>query len=442
MDQGVKEEVQKLLAQRRPAPKLPFSRLFLKLGAGYAAMALFTAAALVYTSVNLYLINSSIRKRIATTDIPVVTALIKMRSSLLVQENFRGKYAIFRDPGFIELFRQRHNDVAANLALLERSRSVPNIALLKKLYLDYHNASETLFTAQPQEQGQRVSALQLIALLDEMYLERQALMQALLDVADEQQVKTVRWGIGISCAGFLLAFLLARVSLSRVDLALRNLQKETHRIASGNFQYHPLVPSVAEISELVEDFNQIAGRILNMEQASQESEALSRLPGNQAIERVIEAPLASGTPFSVCHLEVDDFPALLAQYGYAASARLVFETGGLCHRIVAEFGAPEDFAGHAGGERFVLVLARERVEAACQALIAEFAARAAQLVPPAPGPGPEQGRRPSVSLAVIDCDGRSCTRTLEITRAAVQLGKDLQQGEGGRWQRIEIGGEG
>lgn len=440
MDQGVKEEVQKLLAQQKPAPKLPFSRLFLKLGAGYAAMALFTAAALVYTSVNLYLINSSIHKRIATTDIPVVTALIKMRSSLLVQENFRGKYAIFRDPGFIELFRQRHNDVAANLALLERSRSVPNIALLQKLYRDYHNASETLFTAQPQELGQRVSALQLIALLDELYLERQALMQTLLDVADEQQVKTVRWGIGISCAGFLLAFVLARVSVYRVDLALRNLQKETHRIASGNFQFHPLVPSVAEIRDLVDDFNQIAGRILNMEQASQEAEALSRLPGNQAIERVIETRLASGTPFSVCHLEVDDFPALLAQYGYAASARLVFETGALCHRIVAEFGAPEDFAGHAGGERFVLVLARERVETACQALIAEFAAQAAQLLPPASGSGTVQGRRPSVSLAVIDCDGRSCVRTLEITRAAVQLGKDLQQGEGGRWQRIEIGG--
>lgn len=445
MNEAVKDEVKRLLARLQPAPKSRLSRLFLKLGAGYAAMAVFTAAALVYSSVNLYLINSSARQRISQTDIPVVTALIKMRSSLLAQESFAGKYAIFKDPSFIDLFRQRKEDAVANLELLERTQSIRDIGRVKRLYREYQAASERLFTGEGRNRdAHHASALHLVNALDELYIERQGLMQTVMDVADEQQATTIRWGIGISCAGFLLAFLLARVSVYRVVGALGDLQKETHRIATGDVNYEPLVPAVAEISELVSDFNLMALRILEMEQMHQDTQPLTRLPGNQAIERGLDERLKSGIPFAFCHLELVGFELFLARFGYAKAGELLFEAGVLLHKAVREFGTPEDFAGHAGGDKFALLVAPETVEAVCEAVIKGVDAEIHKQVHPQNGAGEHRSGEgdqagvptPSVCIAVIDCDSHAFTSAVEIARAAVEFKKTLEQGSGSRWQRV------
>ena len=446
MNHAAKEEVQKLLAQLQPPPKSRLSALFLKIGAGYAAMAVFTTAALFYSSFNLYQVTRTARQ-IAHTDLPVVMALVNMRTSLLAQESFAGKYAIFKDPTFIQLFRQRSDDLIANLEMLERTKSVPNITSLKGLYSNYEMTSERLFTGKSRNRAElHASALRLINALDQLHLERQGMLQTVVERGDEQRKSTVRWAIAISCAGFLLAVLIVPSIIYRLIRALGKLQKETHRIASGDFNYQPQVPALAEISELASDFNEMAAKIMEMEQMNLDTRPLTPLPGNLAIERVLDERLKSRTPFSFCHIELDNFHPFLAQYGYAEAGELLYATGILIQKAVRGNGATEDFAGHAGGDKFVMVVSPGSAAAVCEAVVKGFDAEMMKHV----NPGDREAKAirscdrggceilfpmTTVSISVLDCDIDAYASAVEVSRAALDAKEHLKKGAGSNWER-------
>lgn len=448
MNQTTKEEVQRMLAQLQPAAKSRFSPLFLKIGAGYAAMAVFTSAALFYLLFNLYAINRTARQ-IADTDLPVVTILIEMRDSLLAQESFAGKYAIFKDATFIDLFRQRKQDSMAHLAQLERTNSVPNIAGLKRLYSEYHTASERLFAGKSRDRQElHASALQLMTALDSLYLERHGMLQTVLSRADEQQKATTRWAIGISCAGFLLAILVAPYTIYRFIRALGKLQKETHRIAwGGNCNYHPQVPAVEELSDLISDFNRMAAMIKETEQMNRDALPLTRLPGNLAIERVLDERLQSGTPFLFCHIELENFQPFLARYGYAKAGELLHRTGVLIHAAVTGNGTAGDFAGHPGGDCFVMVISTDRVAPVCEAVVSGFDAEVIKHISPEEREAGAIQRCDrlgvqrsfpvtTVSISVLDCSIHAYASAVEIARAAVEVKDSLKKAPGSSWERV------
>jgi HAMP domain-containing protein len=446
MNEATKAEIQKLLAQLQPKPKSRFSSLFLKIGAGYAAMAVFTTAAMFYSFMSLYTINKTARQ-IANTDLPAITTLIKLRSSLLAQEGFAGKYAIFKEATFIDLFRQRREDSIADLEALERTNSVGDIASLKRLYLDYLMRSDRLFAGKSHNREElHASALRLITALDSLYLERQDGLQTLLKRADERQKLTTRWAIGISGAGFVLSILIVPFAVYRVIRALGKLQEQTHKIASGHFNYDPQVPVLEEISELTCDFNQMTARIKEMELRNEDTLPLTRLPGNLAIERVLNERLKSGVPFSFCHVEVDNSEPFLAQYGFAKMAELLYSTGGLIHAAVTGYGTAKDFAGHAGGHNYVMVVSTDRVAAVCDAVVKGFDAEVIEhLSPEDRAAGGFQrcdcsgAQRvfpiTTVFISVLDCSIQSHASAVDIARAAVDAKDSLKKGFGSRWER-------
>jgi GGDEF domain-containing protein len=430
MEQATKDEVQKLLAQLPQPPKSRFSALFVKIGLCYTAVALLTTAALLFSVFELYLVSSTARQ-IAGTDLPVLTAITRMRSSLLAQEGFAGQYAIFRDAAFIDLFRQRQADSMADLALLERTNSIAGIGGLKRLYLDYHTATESLFIGNSRNRKNiNASAVRLLNALDTLYIQRQGMLQTVLERAQQQQKRTIRWIIAISGAGCLLAIIIAPFIVYRITRALGKLQKETHRIASGDFNYHPQVPEVPEISDLTKDFNDMAARIKDMERKNLEAVPHTRLPGNQAIERVVNERLNSGAPFSFCHLQLNDFQQFLARYGYGMAGELLHETGVLVYSAVTGYGAPGDFAGHAGGDNFVMVLSTERVAAVCDAVVKDFDRRIrTQLTTDGGGEG-STAPNTTVSIAVVDCSADKYRSAAEVAGAAVNARHSLYNRDG------------
>jgi len=431
MVEACKTEIQQLLAQLRWAPRSRFSTLTLKVGAGYAAMALFTAAALLYSFFNLYESNR-IARQIADTDLPVVTTLIKMRSSLLAQESFAGKYAILKDATFIDLFRKRKLDLTADLELLERTQSVDNIASLKRLYLDYQKESERLFAGTSHNREElHASALRLLAVLDALYIERQGTMQSVLHRSDERQKLAIRWATALACAGFLLSIFIAPFTIYRMLRALRALQNETHRIASGHLNYQPQLPALEEIGDLTRDFSEMAARMKEMEQMSQDTLPLTRLPGNLAIERALNERLASGTPFCFCQVELADLQPFLAHYGYAKVAELLHNTGVLIHTAVTAHGAAKDFAGHAWGYSYVMVVSTDRVAPVCDAVVEAFDAEVTRQLSPG-----DAFPLTTVFISVLDCSIHAYASAVEIARGAVELRDALQPGPGSSWGRV------
>ena len=451
-NQVSKEEVQKLLAGMPPSPGFRFSRfsrfsrfpLALKIGTGYALMAVFTMAALLFLSFNLYAINRTAHQ-IANIDLPVISALIKMRESLLAQESFAGKYAILKDPAFREIFGQHKAEFNKNLVVLESSDSARDLAALKLLYRDYQSASDQLFAGKPGKTVElRAKALELLSAVDSFHLQRQERLQAVLKRSDQRQKSTIRWAIVIFCSGLMLAVWLAPFVTYRFFAALRKLQTATHRVAAGDFDCELQIPAEEEISELAVDFTQMATRLKELEQIYLDARPLTRLPGNSAIEQILDQRLKSGAPFAFCHAELHNFRPFGDHYGYAKGSDLLRVTGYLIYAAVKEHDGAEGFVGHVGGDHFVMVVSTERAAPVCEAVIKEFDAEVINHFTPEDqqAGGIERfdhhgGRSffplTTISIAVLNCGGDRYASAVEIARAAALAKDSLQELPGSSW---------
>ena len=425
--------------------------LIQKIGAGYAAMALFTATALVYATLNLYAIHKT-ASGIANNDLPVINALVNLRASLLAQESFAGKYAILKDRAFIDLFRQREKESLALLATLQSSDQAKDLAQLNRFYSHYQGVAARLFAGKsPGAAELRSSALRLLSTVDALYVKRQALLQDTLDRANRQRESAIRWTIVISCTGFLLSIGVALFISNPVFSAIRKLQRATHRIAAGDWDYDPRIPSGDEIGELAVDFAGMAARLKELERLNLDASPLTRLPGNAAIERVLEERLQGGAPFAFCYADLDNFKPFSDNYGYARGSELLRITGDLISAAVKAQGGADGFVGHVGGDDFVMVVPVDRAAPVCEALIESFDAEAIKhfRAEDRQAGGIEGCDRygvqrffpiTTISIAVVVCGATEFASAVEIAKA-VSLVKDSVKEMTGSSYRICRQGE-
>ncbi|MBI3507628.1 MAG: response regulator [Proteobacteria bacterium] len=99
-----------------------------------------------------------------------------------------------------------------------------------------------------------------------------------------------------------------------------------------------------------------------------EANPLSRLPGNNSIEREVSARIAAGAKFFVLYADLNNFKAFNDRYGFQRGDRIIQETA----RILLAAVQPGDFVGHVGGDDFIVVTTPERAEAFCDKAIREF----------------------------------------------------------------------
>lgn len=423
---------------------LPRLTLIQKIGAGYAAMAFFTMAALVFSAFNIYKSNNTSRQ-IANSDLPVMSALIELRTSLLAQEGFAGKYAILHDPAFIDLFRQRESEALENLTVLETSGAKQDAMQLRRLYQSYRGASAKLFSGTPGSEVQlRRSARLLLQEVDATYVKRKARLHAVLAHANQQQKATIWWTVVISLTGFLLAIGVAPFVTYRIFGAIRKLQRATHRIAAGDFDYDPQIPLGDEISDLARDFTKMAARLKVLEQMSLDASPLTRLPGNAAIERELEERLKSGGGFAFCYADLDNFKPFGDHYGYAKGSELLRLTGDLIQAAVKEHGGPAGFVGHVGGDDFVMVLPTDRARPVCEAVIASFNAEVVKhySLQDLEAGGIEGCDRygvqrffpvVTISIAVIICGSDQFSSAVDIARAAAKVKDSAKETPGSNY---------
>lgn len=359
------------------SPATPHKRavrltLLQKLVIGYAALALFILAALFFSAGGLYALNNTAHD-IATNHLPAMNSLTGLRNSLIAQEGYAGKYKIFGSREFQGLFQQSEKDFQEGLALLERTGQGDDVAVLKKLSGEYRAAAARLFAGSAGETTElKGVAVKIFALLEEIYADRQLDLQRRLETANRQERLSLLLTVGFSLSGLLLAMIIAVAFTYRTFSAVRKLQRATHRIAAGDFAYDPQIPTGDELGELAEDFSRMASRLKDLEQMSLDASPLTRLPGNIAIERVIERRLQEGTSFALCYADLDNFKAFTDNYGYVKGSELIRLSGEIIYEAAKAKGNSDAFVGHIGGDDFVMVLSAENVAAVCEAVIKAF----------------------------------------------------------------------
>ncbi|PQV63154.1 response regulator receiver modulated diguanylate cyclase [Abditibacterium utsteinense] len=95
----------------------------------------------------------------------------------------------------------------------------------------------------------------------------------------------------------------------------------------------------------------------------------SGLPGGQAIAREIEGRVARNEACSVIYFDLDYFKPFADTFGFSVADEVISRTGALLGKLAAECG---DFAGHIGGDDFLLVSPAGRAHDLAQSGAARF----------------------------------------------------------------------
>jgi diguanylate cyclase (GGDEF)-like protein len=104
-----------------------------------------------------------------------------------------------------------------------------------------------------------------------------------------------------------------------------------------------------------------------------QSNPLTSLPGNRAIEMALRSRIASGEPLAVCYIDIDDFKPYNDKYGFVTGDDVLLALSRCVLEAVHDRGSVfEDFVGHEGGDDFVVLTAPERAEAIARRIITSF----------------------------------------------------------------------
>lgn len=100
--------------------------------------------------------------------------------------------------------------------------------------------------------------------------------------------------------------------------------------------------------------------------------ALTKLPGNRSIEKIMKSRLEEQKRFSFAYLDINNFKSFNDQYGYMAGDRVILQVAKIITSTVKKFGNSEDFVGHIGGDDFVYVTTPEKEEEIATECLREF----------------------------------------------------------------------
>ncbi len=95
---------------------------------------------------------------------------------------------------------------------------------------------------------------------------------------------------------------------------------------------------------------------------------LSGLPGNLTIDQKLLECLNSPTPFSALYFDLDNFKSYNDVYGFGKGDIMLK----LLTRIITTHTPSNGFAGHIGGDDFIMILPFHECNALCQQIISDF----------------------------------------------------------------------
>lgn len=409
-----------------------------KLFASYAAMTLFTMAALLFALLGLFSLNKTARE-IASKDLVFIDSINKLHDSIVSQERYAGKFSILKGAQFAELFTKRETEFQRILSGIDTSRHNLDKQALDKLYADFRLAAGELFDARSTDTEKlHKSSANIQTLLEALYNREKLTLDAKLKSADEKESSTVKWSLILSVTGFVLAIAVAALSIFNISSAIAKLKKATHRIAEGDFDYDPQIPAGDEIGELAKDFTRMAKRLKVLEQMSLDASPLTRLPGNIAIEQVLSRRLTEGKPFAIYYADLDNFKAYNDRYGYVKASEVIKISAQLIDEAVRKVAEPQAFVGHVGGDDFVIIADCEQAESICRQIIADFEAEIVRHYSPEDlARGAIEGVDRygvervfpimTISIAVVICGSGEFSSAVDIARAAAEI-KDHAKG--------------
>lgn len=353
------------MAQSRPFKMSLVQKLILS----FVLSGVCLIAALVFSISGLGAMHK-MEQEIAGKDLKAATIVIRLRELIVAQERLTGRFSILKQPEYRLIHDRNSDEFRRALIKLSEINKSSSVAALEAAYASYVVLAGRLFSKDMSDEHEMKKIIDNVARLIDMISEDQRLeLSRKLARSDIHEEKTVAWSLGIAFTGVVLSFIIAAWMVYSFASSIGKLQHATHRIAAGDFEHDPGIEPGDEIGALSEDFRQMAIRLKDLEQISLDASPLTRLPGNIAIERVINRRLRDQATFAMCYLDLDNFKSYNDRYGYIKASEVLKDAGEAIYNAVKVLGDPDAFVGHIGGDDFVVIISADKAEAACQSVI-------------------------------------------------------------------------
>jgi PleD family two-component response regulator len=99
---------------------------------------------------------------------------------------------------------------------------------------------------------------------------------------------------------------------------------------------------------------------------------LTGLPGNARIQEELQRRIEAGEQFALLYADLDHFKAFNDHYGFMRGDEAIKFTARALSEALANHPAPQNFAGHVGGDDFIMLCAPGAAEAVCQEALWAF----------------------------------------------------------------------
>ncbi len=110
---------------------------------------------------------------------------------------------------------------------------------------------------------------------------------------------------------------------------------------------------------------------------------LTALPGSAAVEQAIAKRTAHpDEAWSIIYVDIENFTVYNEVYSFLEGDEMIKLAARAVRDALGRHGRPEDFAGHMGGDNFVLVTVPDRTAAMCDAAVEEFDRQIGELYSP------------------------------------------------------------
>ena len=352
-----------------------------KVEIGYLVVILFGMIAIGYALLSLQEHNRRTEELVGV-QFHAFTILRDLRQNLLAQENLESQLVILQDPQILELLERRTADLDTLRTSINASALPDYFSPLPPMLEDYVSRSRHLSQFFTEKNWQQASAIasaetaplrsQLLELLNDLRPQHQNALKADLSQLSEQSRDAYRMTLIITFIGIILTAPITLKVIGSIRRSVKSLQAATREIAAGHFDTPIDTRGHDEFGQLARDFSTMARKLMELEQASLDANPLTRLPGNLAIERVLEDRIAQKQSFAHLYIDLDNFKAYSDHYGYSAGSDVINRVGELLKRLVAEHGGADDMVGHIGGDDYMIMTSPERAENLAKAIITEF----------------------------------------------------------------------
>ncbi len=352
-----------------------------KIAAGYLLVILFCVSATVYALVALGVQNRR-SEELVKVDFEAVSVARDMRNSLLAQERLERQLLILRDRDLGELLQRRQEEFAE---LWERFQAIPTeigSAFLGDLVTELRSAaaqSRAFFAQERWEDAHQLSRDvlspvrdRLVGLVDQFLGRQDQQLHGTLNALSEESDRAYRVTLALVLVGIGLAGVVASRLIFKLHQDFGSLTRATREVAKGSFDYSVNLEADDEFGQLARDFAEMAEQLKELELERLDANPLTRLPGNLAIERELQARLDAGSHFAHVYVDLDHFKAYNDRYGYQAGSEIITAVAGLVNDAARDLGNPDDLVGHIGGDDYVIITTPDRAVPIAEQVMREF----------------------------------------------------------------------